>query len=360
VKVALVTRFFLTGQTTHILNLASELVRQGLTAEVIFTHFPRSIYRGEYLEWLDRNGIGYKILSEFREPLLKALRRGDYDVIHAHSYLTFVDAVYAGIFLGLPVVLTCHSFINYPEAEWAFHRANAIIAVGDRVASTLTSHEDKLSVIGNGVDLNRFLPRPTECDILNPQQPVTVTYIGRQSKQNLPGLLALLGAVTQLVDEGQALRFQVLGAWDQVRPSATARKLGWVVDPAPYLAESDIVVGTGVGLREGMAATNACLVLGRKYGGLVCPERAVSVGVPNFSGWTGDDLRPPASAEIAKDLRQLIADRGRIHDLKVWSRGFAEERFDVGEMATRTADVYAQALGYGCIHDALGSTHHFS
>jgi glycosyltransferase involved in cell wall biosynthesis len=126
----------------------------------------------QYLERLKKTPMDYalSLIDEVRRYGLLAREiamEEDYDVIHAHDWLSFAAGVEAKKVSGKPLVVHIHAteFDRtaghpnqhiYEEERRGFHEADCIIAVSNRTKATVVEHygihPDKIIVIHNGVD----------------------------------------------------------------------------------------------------------------------------------------------------------------------------------------------------------------
>jgi hypothetical protein len=84
------------------------------------------------------------------------------DIIHGHHGLETLTAALA--FPRVPVVSVCHSWVGWADQPVAFPRIRRYLAVDDTCRDRLVSEHgvapDRVEVILNAVDLERFRPRP--------------------------------------------------------------------------------------------------------------------------------------------------------------------------------------------------------
>lgn len=324
-RILFVSRLFLSGQTTHVVTLAEALhERPGVevTLVTLGSNHPAAWQR--YSVALRRKGIACHQAADV-EQLHQIARQTQVDVIHCHSSDLIPAALRAARALDRPLVVTCHGKGVLRSQPRLVH-ADAVIAVGPSVFSELD--EAGLSgivLIGNGVDLNRFHPRPKVPGF-------DIAFVGRVDPTKRRGLYALIEAV------GRIPRVHLSIASNDTPPAAPrCTNLGWIEDVAPLLARSDVVFGTGRAIREGLASGCVAFVLGAAYGGLVHPQSPMVASFPNFSGLNG---RPIDSGQIRLDLLRLFQDRKRRAALSLWGRQYAQRHFCLADVVDRTVGVY--------------------
>jgi glycogen(starch) synthase len=157
-------------------------------------------------------------LSAYLQQSLEEASQDDFDLIHAHDWLTFAPALKLKEESGKPLVLHVHA-TEYdragPEAEgWiyelekeAFEKADLILPVSKYTAEVIREAyqivEDKIMIVHNGIAkiepyrLEKAFPEPL------------IVYSGRLARQKGPD--TLLEAAFQLLEQGQDLRFAFAG-----------------------------------------------------------------------------------------------------------------------------------------------------
>lgn len=326
-RVLFLSGFYFSGQTTHAVELAGALRAQGHSVSVFTRGRAQLPAWAMYERTLTAAGVDARRFERRLEAVDAALAFGP-DVVHCHSSTLLADALEIGRRAGAPVVFTAHGLgIRRPELI----RVDWVIAVGPRVeAEARRAGVERLSLIGNGVDLRRFAPRSKERSPL-------IAYVGRVDAAKRRGLAALVEATRRVG------RLHVAA---NERPQGDGVvALGWIADVAPLLGRAHVVVGTGRAIREGMACGCVGVILGARYGGVVRPGSLRAGAFPSFSGDIGEE---PHASRIERDLVALFQNRDGLEALARWSRRYAERHFSLERMARRVASVY-ERLVRGCI-----------
>lgn len=316
---------------THVFSLARAIRRQGHQVHVVngrvrfrrqFT-YTRTLAAG--LPFSTSLSIG---------RLERLVRRWRFDVIHAHSKAKFFLAARLSRTTGVPLVITCHAatLVN-GRYESAFRQARFIICPWPRLADLMGPRDGRTVMIPNGIELDRFAPGRR---LQSGRGPLRLLYLGRIDAVRRPGVVALCKAVRGVrgVELSLATNRRI-----RCRP---ARFLGWLHRPALALARSNVVVGTGRAVLEGMASGCVALVLGEGWDGLVTPENVADLESVNFLGTF--EGRRPAVVPIRRTLAQLAADPALRRDLSVWGRSYVAQHYDINCIAGRTLEIYKEAL----------------
>jgi len=296
-------QFFPGGQTTHVLTLAKYLRRLGHDVTVIWTQpwGTMQVKAYDYRSTLARFGV--EVLEARSGRAMALIQPFRWDVIHAHSTLDWPFALDASLRNNRPYVLTVHGLgCGAPKYRPYLERAARVIAVGSRVAASISELAPHVNIIENAIDTEVFRPETKN------ERP-TVIFAGRLDPGRMPGLRALIAAVHDLQATMPVL-FYVLSTKPR---SATREAAGsgviftnWTDHPELYVNRAHVAVGSGRVIREGMAAGCACIVAGPRYGGLIIPEKLPGTGPHDFSG-RSTALPGPTKALIARDLRRALA-----------------------------------------------------
>lgn len=309
-----------------------------------------------------------------RLRLRAAARRHHADLVHS------VDPDATPIGLACRRVLTCHDLINtsFPEhyatswrEGWArgrrfldarrYRRADHIIAVSHATARDLVTKleipQQKITVIANGVDLERFSPISQRRDesVRRHYRLDDVRYLlyvgGADWRKNPEGMLDAIARVRHRLGV-QAPVLAWAGALDavargHVRRLADERRLGEGLRLLGWIPDDDLAA-----LGRGAAAL---LFVSRAEGFGYPLVEAMALGCPVIAGnrmaaaeVAGDAallVDPELPDAVADAILRLLAD----HDgerRRLIERGLARCRaFDVDRMADETLEVYRRVAG---------------
>ena len=124
----------------------------------------------------------------------RALRQGQFDLLHIHGPCDIGLPFLALTMFGGPKVLTLHN-ASFPDApwrhrvapyyQWVFRRAAAVIAVSETTAKSMLRYADfQPTIIPNGVDVSYWRAAPSSRYL----RPGTrnIVYLGRLERRNGP------------------------------------------------------------------------------------------------------------------------------------------------------------------------------
>lgn len=325
-------------RTPHI-EVVEEAVRQGIAVELITC-------RGRF----DYNAL---------RQLHAQVSRLQVQVLHTHGYKADIYGFAATRRNPVNLVATCH---NWPSRV---HRMRTYAALDrlvlrcfDRVVtpSPVVEHlllrsgipRQRLSCIGNGIDLERFrgaepaLRLEADCG----QDPL-VGFVGRLVTDK--GCAVLLAAATTVLAQRRDVRFVFVGEGpSRVELEQTAARFGI----------SSSVIFTGV--RRDMAAVYASLnvlVLPSLNEAMpMCLLEAMAAGTPVIGtpvggiaqviipGRTGLLAKPGDARELASAILTMINDRELAARLAQDGRAHVSACFSADAIARRYMEVYQQAI----------------
>ncbi len=347
------TQFFPSGLTAHVIDLSVALSRAG--HEVTVLH-GRDDAVAPYRPLLERpagpRGTTIRLVPRGEEDTAPAAISVRPDIVHAHSTLDFALADRLAWEFGVPFILTLHGLgcIGTPGAH-SLLRAGAVIAVGGRVAREASAAVPAVVVVENGIDTFRFRPLTTR----GPSGAAfTVLYAGRLEPVKQPAFRQLVKAV-QGITAHRPARLAVLalttphvgrpkGSPGPPASFADPEYLGWLADPSHEYRRADVIAGSGRVVREAMASGKPCLLLGRSYGGIVRPWFLDPSRGHDFSA-AGPE--PAGPAAIRHDLETLIGSEAERRLLGREGRRYALAHFDASSMAEKTLRVYRDAVDRG-------------
>jgi glycosyltransferase involved in cell wall biosynthesis len=297
----------------------------------------------------------------------KLLRRGQFDIVHAHSFRTELGSVFWSRLSGLApiVVRTVHNVDEFyvspryaPLTRLSAHGLDKIVAISDAVAEYLRHGaalpDRKVVRIHYGIDPAPFqpdLPPPSRRPESDPLSRPTLGMVARLAPQKghrvlFDALPAVRAAIPDV--HVRVIGHEELSTTAELRHYAAERGVedlvgfeGFRADVARVMADMDVFVlpslweGFGLVLLEAMAA-------GR-------PVVASAVGpIPEIvvDGVTGLLVPPGDSAALAEAAIRLLCDPELAAALGRAGRARVERELKVDTMVARTESLYHELLGW--------------
>jgi glycogen(starch) synthase len=193
--------------------------------------------RGESGGGVDYSGDLYKEVYRYASVAAELAQDEDFDIIHAHDWMTYPAGVAVADVTGRPLVVHVHSTefdrsgenVNqaiYDIEREGMHRADRIIAVSQLTRSTIISRygipADKVDVVYNGVERNARCPL-TETKIAGSEK--LVLFLGRITMQKGPEYF--LQAAKKVLEVMDDVKFVMAGSGDMMyRAVEMAASLG--------------------------------------------------------------------------------------------------------------------------------------
>ncbi|WP_425307920.1 glycosyltransferase [Ammonicoccus fulvus] len=288
--------------------------------------------------------------------LVRTLRRLKLDVLHTHNPKTGVMGRIAGRLVGIPVVVnTCHGLWARPQDP----RTKRVFVIGMEAFAARFSHfelfqnaqdaktlqrflkKDRWKVVGNGVDLTRFVPDPegrarVRAELGVADDEILVGTIGRRVREK--GLAEYAEAAAAL---GDRARFIWVGPEDDTESATTVphqNAIQFVSErtdmPSVYAALDIFALAT---YREGFSRASMEAAACGKPMVLTDIRGCREIG-------THEEhllLVPPQDGPRLTDgIRRLLSDRGLRNRLGNAARDRAHQEFDQRKIAQTSLDTY--------------------
>ena len=335
-----------------------------------FDHFVILSQKGPFEVLLQKVGIAYAVVGMRHKfspatlrNLIKSLRHRDPHILHTHGYRSNMYGRLAAMVLGLQHMSTVHvSLFDYRNTpvllRMAYLVAERLSAAKTRIficvsramftdLLKLRIPKHKIRVIPNGVDLERFHPRPVTEDKkkslgLIGAGPI-VGCVGRLTDEK--GQIYLVDAVAELQSSWPDMKCVFIGDGPlEGKLNERTRQLG---------VESNCLF---LGGRNDVEELYACLDLFvlpsiREPFGIALLE-AMASGVPVIASAAGGPLEyirsglngvlvPPGNSRLlAQEIHRILKDRELAEVLGAAGRRTALNHFDVRNTVRKTEEIY--------------------
>lgn len=302
--------------------------------------------------------------------LARIVRRGRFDVVHAHGFKAgFVGRLGGWLGHAPAIVVTAHNHVMYRDdisalTKWRYRAVERLLApLTSRIVTVSDSLRDelveayclpaeKIVTVHNGVDVAALLVPHDRASAraalgLPPDAPIAGTACRFAPQKGLRHLLDALPRVRELVP-GALL---VLGGdgplAGELRDAARALGVddavvwpGMVADMPRFLAALDVYASSS--LSEGLPLT---LIEVAAAGVPTVATRAGGTPEVVLANETGLLVEPADGPALAEAIAALLLDPDRGARLAEVARARALAEFAPERMVERTAEVYSAALG---------------
>lgn len=296
--------------------------------------------------------------------LARLFHRARVDIVHSHSWGTFLYSVLAAQLTGTPIIHGEHgkNFFELTERnkpkDWAKRllgrRVERLVTVSNDLRREWVERfhipEGKTVWIPNGVDVNRFCPDPNDRIAARrhfglPESALIVGSVG--SLKPIKNYLMMLDAARIVMEKDQRVVVALLG--DGVSRADTERHiaelgiadrvhlLGWRFESPRFLQALDVFVLPSVS--EGMS--NAVLEALASGLPVICPSLPShrEVITPGVDGILMDSFTKDSLAEM---LLKLLGDDEERRRLSQQARRTACDKFALERMIERHESLYRE------------------
>ncbi len=361
----LTTHLNIGGITTYILKLVPHFKKRGIETYVLSGGGTCSeLFREKGARVLElpiktKSELSPKIYLSL-PALFKIIREEKIDIIHAHTRVTQVMAGFARVFLGTPVVTTCHGYYKRRLGRKIFplwgHQTIAISqGVADHLLQDFKLAPDRVVMVNNGVDFE-------DLDACHAEMP------GDAAKESY-GFSAsdpVLGIVARIVeDKGHEYLIRALAMLKPSFPTIRAlivgdgRHAGYLKKLTAELGLEKNIIFTGnvEDISRPVSAMDifALPAIWREGFGLSIVEAMAfrkPVIVSNIwalnslieNNVTGILIEPKQVEPLAGAVRFLLENPKEAQRIGNTAREMAQKSFTVGRMADEIRQVYEKVL----------------
>jgi glycosyltransferase involved in cell wall biosynthesis len=295
------------------------------------------------------------------------VRTENIDIIHAHQgkvfwpciiikkYCSLLNFLFPGKYPRVPLVVfhrhadLAHRFYS----RWHYTLADKVVAISHAVANGLINREkvspEKISIVYNGTDFERFNPSVSGQDVRSHYHLEKTVVIGTVAAMNRPkgkGQGYLIEAAAVLRTRFPEARYLIVGTgeiFDELKETARSRGVddivmftGYQETVEKYIAAMDIFCflswdteGFGQVMVEAQAMGKP--VIGTNIGGI--PETFEN-------GVTGIGIPPENTEALVNAITVFLENPERLKDTGAAAQVFVRDRFSMGHMIEQTIGVY--------------------
>ncbi len=301
--------------------------------------------------------FGFKVAKAI-PPLTRLVKKEDFDVIHAQTRVAQVAGGIVSKITRVPMVSTGHGFFKH---ERLFRKlfpfwGDKVIAISKSVREHLINdfhiEKEKITVVYNGIELDRFLKKNGEIDQnmrkkMSLSQDLTIIgAIGRLS--SVKGFIYLVKAFKKVTRQNETARLLIVGEGVEKAKLEKEVKEANLEDKVifeskkmateDYLSVMDIFClpsikeGLGLALIEAMASGRACIA--SNVGGI--PE-IIDAEVDGI-------LVPPENPAVLADAIIRLSNNAELKQtFSTRAPKKAKNKFSIEDNVRKTAEVYKKA-----------------
>jgi len=344
------------GQTRQTFYVSTQLQARG--HDVLVVCRPGSAI-GQHakdagLQVLDLPMKGWRLFPSALR-LARRLRQERFDLLHAHGARDHLLAVIASALAGrIPVIRTKHNLTRVRRPLFYRRFASRLIAVSKAAQNVLLKAgvpQEKVTVVYDGADLQRFTPRPKEPAVLEElgldASHFVIGTAGRLGSKS-KGIPTLLRSARILMTKAPNARLLLVGRKNrQVEGLAASLGLdhhvifsGFRRDMAATLAVMDLYVQPSVrdafpsSVLEAMAMGKP--VAATRVGGI--PEAVIE-------GETGLLCAPENPEVLAQTILAMMNQPALLEEMGRKARARAERMFTLDRMMDEVEGVYQDVRG---------------
>jgi glycosyltransferase involved in cell wall biosynthesis len=209
----------------------------------------------KFIGTLDYSGDMYAEVQRYADLAIRLAANEEFDVIHAHDWMTYPAGAAVARLTGKPLVIHVHSTefdrsgenvnqIIYDIERMGMHVSDKIIAVSHLTRNIIISRYgvsgDKVEVVYNGVERNGNNNWPIGDTIINRDEKI-VLFLGRITMQKGPDYF--LRAAKKVLEKMDNVKFVMAGSGDMMNRSvemAAALGIGSKVLFTGFLRGDDV------------------------------------------------------------------------------------------------------------------------
>lgn len=353
------------GIGQYIASLTKALKRKGVDCIVassggdLETELNKNGIKHIYINLNTKSELSPKVLMSVFTLADDIVKKEKIDLIHAHSRVSQVSSFFASRRAGIPYVTTCHGYFKKRFGRLFFDTwGEKVIAISGAVRMHLEKDfgikEERIELIYNGIDIDRFSSIYSPEDILNVKKKLllkegpVIGTMGRLS--SVKGQKFLIEAMRHVISKRNDVQCLIIGSGPEEKilkkqaddlgiASSISFMQSSYADIPLYLSSMDVFVlpsiaeGLGLALLEAMSMGKPCI--GSDIGGI---KDIIEEGVNGLTVPVGNEKA------IADAVIKLLDDRALAQKLGTKAKEVVKERFLLDSMAEKVSHLYREVI----------------
>ncbi|HBC93776.1 MAG TPA: hypothetical protein DCZ10_13010 [Pelotomaculum sp.] len=344
------------GAETHMLSLSRAMQESGHSVWVGASYGPA-------VNWVKEYGLGFidlalnNVNSQINclIDLIKIIRKKNIDIIHIHPGNSQIIGAIAGLVTEKPVVTTIHGNYKTPVLEESIKPLiDKIICVSEEVKKSQLEFgvkESSIKVIPNSVYIKSL---PNKNDFFK-DNVVQMVYISRLDKDKISSLMKLLVSIP-VINEHYEVRLTIIGGGTQytyikdlaeIINTTLCKEIitltGETTDTEEYIHKSDIVLGVGRVVLEGLASGKFTFCIGNHYyTGLITNKNLRTISKVNFTDRnTNKDF---SVRSLLEDILHVFNNFAQAYNELVDTCNAVDKYFSIKKAAHEHLECYSEVI----------------
>jgi glycosyltransferase involved in cell wall biosynthesis len=349
------SQYEVTGAETFAATLSDVLIAQGHTVTIVSDTFRTPTKAEIVIHPVGKRDVVQRYVNvKFLRRLIKERK---IDIVHAHSRAASWICFFATRGGTVPLVSSIHyrqhmHFSSKLFSVYGEKRVAVCRSIYEHLRSEMKYPVEKLALVHNGIDLNRWKFRPRT---VSPVKKKIVSFVGRLTGFKGDSLMIIIkDIVPRVYASYEDVEFHIVGAMNENNPiyaaiAETNSKIGtdivfakgFSTDVESVYRNSDVIIGSGRVAMEALACGSIVVSIGESNSvGIISPRTEQKALVTNF----GDlDTRHPIDVEdSAKEILSALEHPDTVSP--EWGRSFIEKNFDSTFVTAEMLKIFAQAV----------------